>query len=308
MSPERTDATRLEMDATFRAVFDGLPDAAVLADANRRIRLVNPAFKAQFGVTGDKVVGRTTKFIYADPQDFVDLGLTRLASMVSEAPTVFEMRCRRWDGSLFWAESTMMRVLDESGNLLAKFGLHRDIAQRKRAEQALNQARNQLTAFIDRAPHCIAMFDRQMNYLATSREWLRTYGNGETALVGRNNYLLNPVVPQHWRDAHATGLEGTATRNHAARGDAAAPLRHPAEHEDDLPAPWHPRQRGAPAPGDGGRPDWSDRHRGTRARCARRAAHVEPALRRRGTPAPRRATRLPGEDVAAGRPRSRLPT
>ena len=201
------------MDATFRAVFDGLPDAAVLADADRRIRLVNPAFEVLFGLKGDEVVGRTTEFLYADPQDFADVGRTRLATRGREAPTVFEMRCRRSDGSTFWSESTVMRVRDDSGNLLALFGLHRDITQRKRAEQALNQARGQLTAFIDQAPHCIAMFDRQMNYLATSRDWLRTFGDGETVLIGRNNYVLHPDIPQHWRDVHVAALAGTATRN-----------------------------------------------------------------------------------------------
>ena len=142
---ERADAAKLESDATFRAVFNGLPDAALLAGADRCIRLVNPAFERQFGVSGDAVVGRTTEFMYADPQDYADVGQTRLAPGGLEAPTVFELRLRRGDGSVFWSESTMMRVSADDGRLMVLFGLHRDITQRKQAEEALQRSRTQLT-------------------------------------------------------------------------------------------------------------------------------------------------------------------
>ena len=210
---ERADAAKLESDDTFRAVFDGLPDAALLADAERRIRLVNPAFEAQFGVKSFNVIGRTTAFIYADAQDFVDVGLTRLAPATRGVPTVFELRCRRSDGSVFWSESTMMRVQGDDGNLLALFGLHRDITQRKLAEQALNQSRSQLTAFIEQAPLGIAMLDRGMTYLAASRDWQTTFGDGVTAVVGRNIDDIIPDMPQQWRAAHSAALAGTTIRN-----------------------------------------------------------------------------------------------
>jgi two-component system, sensor histidine kinase and response regulator len=210
---ERADAAKLESDATFRAVFNGLPDAALLAGSDRCIRLVNPAFERQFGMRGDAAVGRTTEFIYADPQDYADVGRTKLAPGVLDAPTVFELRLRRADGSVFWAESTMMQVSGEGGRLLVLFGLHRDITLRKQAEEALQRSRSQLRVFVEQAPHCIAMFDREMICLANSREWLRTYGNGESDLVGRSHYEVNPDLPQRWRDVHTAALAGVATRN-----------------------------------------------------------------------------------------------
>lgn len=97
--------------ATFRAVFAGLPDAAVFTDADRRIRLVNPAFEAQFGVAAAEIVGRETSMLYTDPQSFDAVGRRLRALMADEqrASLQLQVQLQRPQGSRFWAESTTVR-------------------------------------------------------------------------------------------------------------------------------------------------------------------------------------------------------
>ena len=98
----------------------------------------------------------------------------------------------------------------------ARRRLYRDRAQRRQAEASLARSRAQLTAFIEQAPSCIAMFDGDMNYLATSGDWLRTFGEGHATLVGRNNYEVSPDIPAQWRAVHQAVLGGApAIRDHA---------------------------------------------------------------------------------------------
>ncbi len=104
--------------------------------------------------------------------------------------------------------------------------------------KALEQAVENTLLFVKLAPICIAMFDREMNYLSTSDFWLAEIVRGQGQLLGRNCYAVNPDLPQTWKQAHQQSLAGLALRNdedpwYQADGSrrwlywAAAPWRHP---------------------------------------------------------------------------------
>jgi PAS domain S-box-containing protein len=198
-----------QSEAAFLAIFDGLPDAAVLTYPNRSIRRVNPAFTRIFGYTADEVVGRTAELLYATVDDFTQVG-RRFHESDAEAREVYEMRYRRRDGTVFWGESMGLRIAAADGSTAALFGLHRDVSARKRAEEVLRKSQAQLRLFIQQAPLSIAMFDRSMNYLAASAGWQVDNGRGHADLTGLNHYQVNPDLPAEWREIYEQALAGRA--------------------------------------------------------------------------------------------------
>lgn len=71
------------------------------------------------------------------------------------------------------------------------------------ADQLLNQ-------LMDEMPASIAMFDREMRYLLTSRRWEADVNlePGSTAHIGTVLYDMIPNQPEHWVNAHHRGMEG----------------------------------------------------------------------------------------------------
>lgn len=71
------------------------------------------------------------------------------------------------------------------------------------SDQLLNQ-------LMDEMPASIAMFDRDMRYLLTSRRWEADVNlqPGTTAHIGTILYDMIPNQPEHWVEAHRRGLAG----------------------------------------------------------------------------------------------------
>ncbi|OYW54570.1 MAG: hypothetical protein B7Y80_05830 [Hyphomicrobium sp. 32-62-53] len=80
------------------------------------------------------------------------------------------------------------------------------------AEQ-LNERDIHLRLFIDQAPVAIAMFDREMRYLAASHRWHQDYGLGGIDLIGRCHYDVFPNLPPEFRTFHDQGLAGRSQRS-----------------------------------------------------------------------------------------------
>jgi len=65
-----------------------------------------------------------------------------------------------------------------------------------------------LRLFIDQAPVAIAMFDREMRYIAASRRWVSDYSLADQTLRGLSHYEVFPDIPERWREIHRRALGG----------------------------------------------------------------------------------------------------
>ena len=65
-----------------------------------------------------------------------------------------------------------------------------------------------LRLFVEQAPVGVAMFDRDMRYLATSNGWLTRFNLRSQDLLGRSHYDVFPEIPDRWKAVHQRGLAG----------------------------------------------------------------------------------------------------
>ncbi|HWQ10169.1 MAG TPA: PAS domain S-box protein, partial [Holophaga sp.] len=108
-------------------------------------------------------------------------------------------------------------VPGKPGEGISLYGLFQDVTEQARAERALRESEGRMRLLFEHAPASLAMFDREMRYLAVSQRWLDDYHLGRQELLGRSHYEIFPEIPESWREVHRRGLEGETIRAEADR-------------------------------------------------------------------------------------------
>jgi diguanylate cyclase (GGDEF)-like protein/PAS domain S-box-containing protein len=125
------------------------------------------------------------------------------------------------DGAVRWIQEMGRLEPDGEGRSSVARVTVRDITVQKLAESATLKRRELLQRLITFAPAALAMFDREMRYLAVSRRWLEENSLVGSDIIGRSHYEVIPDIPEYWKQAHKRGLAGEKLRKEEDRFERA---------------------------------------------------------------------------------------
>jgi len=208
---KRAEAERLLIASEkFRLTQAAEPIAAFDLDVEGNAAKDVDVLRRILGLEPGTVVNPRTVLRIALPEDVPKIKAAINAAFDAAGDGVYEAdyRIRRpSDGAERWI-AARGQVFFEAGRAIRMIGICRDVTGERTVERALRKSQAQVRMFVEQAPISIAMFDRDMVYLAASRGWIESYGGGRDSLVGLSHYKLHPDIPDRWRAIHRGVLKG----------------------------------------------------------------------------------------------------
>ncbi|MCQ8181098.1 PAS domain S-box protein [Methylomonas sp. SURF-1] len=209
---EQQRAALAASEARFRRMYEQSPVAFSTSNREGALISMNREFVKLFGYRLDELptVQDWRDKVILDPaqrQRLAQIWQRSSEESTDTALTQLELAVRCKDGGIKTVLLGRVRLGDEM--LLSAL----DITQRKRAEDALADSEERLQILIGHAPVALAMFDRDMRYLAASKRWRDDYGLGSRALYGESHYAVFPEIGEELKAVHRRGLAGEVVRN-----------------------------------------------------------------------------------------------
>ncbi len=162
---------------------DNIPDSIFAKDTEGRYLLVNKAFSVLHGAKSpDELLGKTAFDLFPKERAAAlhadDMQVMRSRGISTES----ERTALDAEGNVKWLQTTKVPLIDKDEMAVGIVGVHRDVTQRKKAEQLLRQSEANLAA-AQRLAHLgsveldlVCIDETEKNPLRWSDEVFRIYG------------------------------------------------------------------------------------------------------------------------------------
>jgi PAS domain S-box-containing protein len=165
--------------ATFEHLLASTDDAIVGTDADFRLTIWSAGAEHLYGYDAGEILGRHASEVASDRVDERRAELDR--RLLEDDRVQGELTVRRKDGTTVEVDITALAIRDDSGALIGYLGVHRDITDRRRAEDERRAAQRRIETILETITDA---------FVAVDRDWRYTYVND--LALGRMRKQLGP--------------------------------------------------------------------------------------------------------------------
>lgn len=191
------DATKLSiLEARFRALFDATSDVVFCMSADwREMRYL----EGREFVADTSKPCRTWLEKYIPPEDHASVAEAINQAIAKKAVFELEHRVIRVDGTLGWAYSRAIPIMNPQGELVEWCGAAADITLRRESRAKIRMNEERLRAVLETASDAIITIDYQGKILTANPAAYSMFGYHSGELHGKNVKVL---MPQPYAEEH----------------------------------------------------------------------------------------------------------
>jgi two-component system, cell cycle sensor histidine kinase and response regulator CckA len=173
---ERAQVALREGEKRYRNLVESTLDWVWICDINGRGTFSNEAVEQLLGYKPDEVVGRiSSELLHPEDQQRVEPWFRKAV----EQKRGWKSSTMRWlhkDGSVRFLESTAQPIFDSHGQLVGFTGIDRDVTERKRAQDILQESEERFRHISELSPFGISLIEPNGRYIYLNRKFVEIFG------------------------------------------------------------------------------------------------------------------------------------
>jgi len=197
------------MDQAFaESVLDSLP-RAVLTLEDRKITYVNAATENIFGWKPEELLGKNTRVLYRNDEEYEQLGENVYSALEKKASHSEMYPCKHKDGRDIVCNIDLSRL---GGRLEKKrvVVMYEDISERIEAEKELQESEEQYRNFIENTNEILQSMALDGQFLSANKAWHKAFGYDDKELAALNIFdMVAGDLKQHLKDIFEKAVTNT---------------------------------------------------------------------------------------------------
>jgi PAS domain S-box-containing protein len=192
----------------LRLIIDSVPGMIAVGDSTSQLEYANKRFLDFTGRTFDEQRESGFETVHPDERELMQKEWLR--SQALGQPIDVAHRLKRFDGVYRWVRVRVEPLLDDRGRIVRWYGLHTDIDDQRRAEEALRQTERELRQIVDSVPGMIVVANAEGRQEYGNKRFLDYTGKTVEELLGFDGLkLIHPDeqerVTNEWLRVSALG-------------------------------------------------------------------------------------------------------
>jgi PAS domain S-box-containing protein len=188
-----------ESEQKYRTILEEMGDGYFETDLAGNITFINDALIRILGYSKEEIIGMNFRAIR--PKEHVKAIFEASNRMYKTGEPLrdrsAEVICK--DGRHAFAETSAFPIRNDKGEIIGFRGIHRDITERKQAEEKLKESEQQYRLLFETALDCITQINREGRYLAANPATARSLGVPLEELIGKTLFEVMPQEVAQYR-------------------------------------------------------------------------------------------------------------
>jgi PAS domain S-box-containing protein len=194
-----TDRKRMEEKLQLHAEIErNMSEAVCLIRTNDALIVyTNPSFDLMFGYDPGELIGRHVSLVNTPGDKTSEAAANEIISSLAKTGMWSnEILNRRKDGTVFWCQTNVI-TFEHPRYGQVWLSMHKDITERKRAEEALRESKERFRLLIEQAPDAIAVFDvDEERFVLANAKAEELFGCRREGLLKYGpHYFYTPIQP-----------------------------------------------------------------------------------------------------------------
>ena len=183
-----TEKKLKQSELKYKNIFENILDIFYQTDINGIITEISPSIERYLGYKPSELLGQPVENVYFNPDERKQI----INKIIEDREIIdYEFRLKTKNNRMLYVSTNTHLLFDSDHNHVGFEGTIRDITERKKINDALEESEQRLTEIIEFLPDATFAIDQEGKVIAWNRAIEEMTGTKKDEIIGKGNYAYS---------------------------------------------------------------------------------------------------------------------